>query len=111
MRISTNVASQLGLANTNTTTPAAEKLLLNGDLGQMGTMKRRLQAAGFTVVNADVYPVIEGADEIKRALQYLYDNFVEGWWNQRQACIKYGIATFEEFQAHFDHAPRTRNTD
>jgi len=87
----------LGGAGRDTTDRDVEKLSLSGDLGQMGTMAARLRRAGFDVRNSDVYPVIQGEDEIKRALQYLWDNRVDGWWNQERAFIKYGIATHDEW--------------
>lgn len=76
-----------------------EKILLYGDLSQMGTMTRALQEAGFDVRHSDVYPVIQG-DEIKRALKYLWDRKVDGWRDNKHSLIKYGICTADEFMAH-----------
>ena len=92
--------SALGEAGKDTTDRDVEKLSLDGDLGQMGTMAARLRSAGFDVRNSDVYPVIQGADEIKRALQYFWDYRVDGWWNQERAFIKYDIATHHQWGEH-----------
>jgi hypothetical protein len=95
--------SSLVGAGTDTTDKSAEDTyLFSGDLSQMGTMGERLRQAGFDVRNSDVYPAIQGTEEIKRALKFIFDNKVPGWWNQRHGMLKYGLCTEEEFQNHFD---------
>ena len=88
----------LSNAGTDTTDHDTEGISLTGDLSQMGTMGRVLRTAGFDVRNADVYPVIQGREEIVRALRYLWDHMIDGWWNQSDAMVKYGICTFDEYR-------------
>lgn len=72
-----------------------------GDLNQMGLIFRRLADAGFPVVKSNVYPGFprDQEEEYKRALRFVYEHQVEGWWNQREKLIAYGICTQEEFTA------------
>lgn len=100
----------LGNAGSSNTDHDVEKLSLTGDLSQMGTMGRRLSEAGFDVRHSDVYPVIQGREEIVRALQYLWDREIKGWWNQNSAFEKYGIATNEEYRTKLNrYCERTKN--
>lgn len=71
-----------------------------GDLCQMGIIKRELQEAGFLVVQNDVYPGFpkDQEDEYKKALAYIFKKRIEGWWSQKEALVKYGICTQEEFR-------------
>jgi len=82
--------------------------LLTGDLSQMGTMYTALKSAGFRVVKRDVYPGFAESDEEEyvRALRFVYESGIAGWWNQRTDIIKHGIATAEEFQAKLSRAVR-----
>jgi hypothetical protein len=75
-----------------------------GDLGQMGTIYRRLQEAGFKVVKSNVYPGFprEAEEEYKRALEYVYTYRVDGWWNQHEALLRYEICTEEAFKQALD---------
>jgi hypothetical protein len=98
MDIANGTLSSLTNAGTNNTDDV-EKILLNGDLSQMGIMSRVLREAGFDVRHSDIYPVIQGY-EIPRALKHLWDQRVDGWWNNRGNLIKYGICTADEFMVH-----------
>lgn len=74
--------------------------ILSGDLNQMGTMERVLREAGFNVIRSQsgTYPGFpqDAEEEYKRALKYLFDNRIAGWWNQHDL-TKYGLVTKEEF--------------
>jgi len=74
---------------------------LDGDLCQMGIMESRLRRAGFNVVRSQsgTYPGFRECDldEYKRALKYLFDRRVPGWWNQK--LIDHGICTQQEYDA------------
>jgi len=72
---------------------------LNGDLNQMSIMRQRLREAGFPVVMNDVYHGFRLADkdEYIKALQFLFDNRVSGWWNQKERLFKEGICTLDEY--------------
>lgn len=76
--------------------------LLYGDLSQMGIMKRVLQESGRfpTLTYADVYPGFAKDDEENyvRALCFLFERRVAGWWNQREKLIRYGICTEDEYK-------------
>lgn len=76
----------------------------DGDLNQLGTIYRRLHDAGFAVVKSNVYPGFpeDAEDEYRRALDYVYGCRVNGWWNQREALIRYGICTEDEYTAALD---------
>jgi len=88
--------SALAGVGTDSSDQGAEKVMLHGDLSQMGRMGDALRRAGFDVRNMDVYPVIQG-EEIKAALTYLWERRIPGWDNQRRALVRYGVCTEEEF--------------
>jgi len=75
--------------------------IFDGDLHQMGVIYTTLLNAGFPVVKNNVYPGFteSNQDEYKRALLYLFERRVEGWWNQRSKLIEYGICTQAEYMA------------
>ena len=72
---------------------------LTGDLCQLDTMEIVLKAVGFDIVKSDVYPGFPKSkeDEFIRALNYLYQHRVQGWWNQEKALIDNKICTQLEF--------------
>ncbi len=75
--------------------------LLIGDLNQMGIMERTLKDAGFPVVRSQsgTYPgfLKQDKDEFVKALRYLFEHRVEGWWGQD--IVKHGICTDAEFKS------------
>lgn len=72
---------------------------LEGDLSQMGRMEQVLRGAGFPVVKWDVYPGFtkENEEQYIEALRYIFQNRIEGWWNQERKLIQYEICTQEQF--------------
>lgn len=96
MTIAPGTITALNGVGTDTRDKGVEQLSLYGDLSQMGTMSQVLKDQGFDVRNWDVHPVIQG-EEIPKALRYLYDYKIHGWWNQQEALIKYNICTQEDF--------------
>lgn len=70
-----------------------------GDLSQMGTIEQRLRGAGFNVVKNNVYPGFpkDAKEEYLRALKYVWEHKVDGWWNQKDALFEHGICTKQEF--------------
>ena len=72
---------------------------LDGDLNQMGIMRDTLRNAGFRVAMLNVYPGFRknNKDGYIRALQFLLDNRIKGWWNQEREMIEHGVCTQEEF--------------
>ncbi len=70
-----------------------------GDLNQMGVIYVTLLQAGYPVVKSDVYPGFtkDNEEKYKEALAFLYENRIEGWWNQHSALIRNGICTEEEY--------------
>jgi len=75
---------------------------LDGDLCQMSAMERRLRNAGHPVTLTGVYPAFTNEEDFIKALQYLWDYLVEGWWNQSDDMIKHGICTKEEYKNTLD---------
>jgi hypothetical protein len=75
--------------------------LLEGDLNQMGIMERRLRDGGFNVARSSsgTYPGFPKDQEAEylRALKWLYERRVEGWWNQR--LVEHKVCTQAEFDA------------
>jgi hypothetical protein len=73
--------------------------LLDGDISQMATMEARLRAVGFRLYRSTsgTYPGFPRDEEAEyqRALRYLFENRVPGWWNQRM--VDRQICTQEEF--------------
>jgi hypothetical protein len=67
-------------------------VFLQGDLCQMSNLKKFLQSRGFDIKQNDVYPCLKKSDA-KRALELIYKNRVDGWWNNWNEIIKLGIAT------------------
>jgi hypothetical protein len=80
--------------------------VFDGDLSQMGTIETHLRAAGFNVVKTDVYPGFpkDQEEEFVRALKYVFDNRIHGWWSQRHNLLEYRICTEAEFSAALDRA-------
>jgi hypothetical protein len=78
--------------------------IFSGDLCQMGTMGRVLREAGFAVITSGTYPGFpkEAEDEYVRALKYLYDHRVDGWWGQRGKLIEHKVCTEAEFDTALD---------
>lgn len=72
---------------------------LDWDLHQIGVMRKFLNSQGLRVVSNNVYPGFEKEreEDFKNALQLLYQNRIEWWWNQRSNLIKYKICTNDEF--------------
>lgn len=68
-----------------------------GDLCQMADQERELRRQGFAVGNSDVYPVVNSEEEYKKALQFIWDRKINGWWNYKDDLVKYGICDAEEF--------------
>lgn len=75
--------------------------IFSGDLGQMGLIYEALLQAGFEVVKRNVYPGFpeDQVDEFRRALDFVFERRIEGWWNQREALLKYEICTENEYEA------------
>lgn len=73
--------------------------LLDGDLCQMGTMQRWLREHGFPVVKSGVYPGFkkEDKDQYVAALKALWENRVDGWWNQKRAMVEHGVCAEDAF--------------
>lgn len=82
--------------------------VFQGDLNQMGILYARLLEAGFPVVKSDVYPGFprDQEEEYIRALRFVFDNRIEGWWNQERDLIKHEICTQEEFDKALGRMPR-----
>ena len=74
--------------------------IFDGDLNQMGLIEDALRGAGFPVVKSDVYPGFPENDKetYVRALRFVYERRIEGWWNQREKLIEHGICTEDEFK-------------
>jgi hypothetical protein len=98
MGFSNGTLEALSHRGENTTEPGKESISLQGDLAQMGTMSRMLEDAGINVRHRDVYPIIQVRDNIVRALQYLWDYRVPGWWGQHDYLIEYGICNDDEYR-------------
>lgn len=81
--------------------------VFSGDLSQMGTIEAYLRMQGFAVVKCDVYPGFpkDQFSEYIRALRLLYEEKIEGWWNQEEALIAHGICTPQEFRIRLEEAP------
>lgn len=73
------------------------ELLIQGDLNQMITQQKFLSAFSITMRQHDIYFYVKESD-VKKALQLIYDNKVEGWWHYQEDYEKFNIATNEEFQ-------------
>jgi hypothetical protein len=90
-----------GFGRARRTSGSVAYYCLNGDLNQMGTMEEVLRNAGFDVVRSSdgTYPGFpkEAKAEYHRALKWLFDRDVEGWWNQQ--LVSEGICTQAEFSA------------
>jgi hypothetical protein len=71
---------------------------LNGDLNQMSIQAEALRANGFEIGFSDVYPVVKTEDDFKRALKFLWDREVPGWWHYQERMIEYGICTKESWR-------------
>jgi len=95
-----NVAPGTGAALANMNDNRAY-YTFGGDLNQMGIIYSTLLEAGFNVVKSNVYPGFpkDKKEEYIRALKYLWDYKVEGWWNQEGKMIENGICTWNKFQA------------
>jgi hypothetical protein len=80
--------------------------IFSGDLNQMGIIEDKLRNAGFNVCRtaSGTYPGFprNELEEYKRALKYVYDNHIEGWWNQLHYFLEHGICTQEEYNLHFN---------
>lgn len=74
--------------------------IFEGDLNQMGIIQEVLKAVGFDIVKNDVYPGFpkDQEEEYKRALRFIWDYKIPGWWNQRRKLIQYEICTEEQYQ-------------
>ncbi len=73
---------------------------LQGDLCQMASQKIALQHMGYTF-NSTIPPDITGSNfggTIKGALQLIWENSMDGWWNYKDELIKENICTEEEFK-------------
>lgn len=75
-----------------------------GDLNQLGIIYIALLGAGFPVVKSNVYPgfIESQEDEYKLALEHVFTFRIPGWWNQKDALLKYEICTLEEYKAALD---------
>lgn len=82
--------------------------VFEGDLNQMGIIYARLLWAGFRVVKSDVYPGFprDQEEEYIKALRFLFDNRVEGWWNQERDLVRYEICTQGEFDKALGRTPQ-----
>lgn len=68
-----------------------------GDLCQMADQELELRRQGFAVGNSDVYPVVDSEEEYKKALRFIWDRKINGWWHYKDKYAKYGICDAEEF--------------
>jgi hypothetical protein len=88
--------------------------LLDGDLNQMSFMERTLKSAGFNVVRSTsgTYPGFpeDAEHEYIRALKFLWDRQITGWWNQKLAMIRHGVCTAEEFDQVLRESRETRES-
>ena len=82
--------------------------VFDGDLQQMGTIYTVLLEAGFKVVKSNVYPGFprDQLEEYIRALRYVYENRIKGWWNQEKDLIKHEICTQEEYDKALGRKPK-----
>ena len=76
----------------NDETPKEYSCYLTGDLSQMSTQMNFLQSNGIDVKVDGGRPVIQDKD-YKKAIQLIYDNETEGWWNYKDTFIAQGICT------------------
>jgi len=62
----------------------------------MAIQKRFLISRGFEVEQSDAYPALKSED-FPRALEQIFNNRVEGWWNLERDFARHGVCTSEEF--------------
>ena len=74
-----------------------EELFLDGDLNQMANQHKFLANRGIPLHRVNVYSVINGKENIKKAMQLILDMKVDGWWHYKTECIDYGVCTAEEW--------------
>jgi hypothetical protein len=67
----------------------------NGDLCQMMAQAEALRNGGFDVGRRDVYPTVPAKDR-ERAVRFLWERRVEGWWNLEHDLVP-KIISQEEF--------------
>lgn len=71
-------------------------LALDGDLNQMATQARFLRNSGFSLRRTGVYSIV-GAEEVKMALEFIWNNNVAGWWHYLDNYLEHEICTEEEY--------------
>lgn len=74
---------------------------MGGDLSQMSKQESHLHSIGVETTHSDVFPVIKGVD-VKRALESIFKNRVEGWWHYQSKYEELGICSAEEFDSALD---------
>ena len=76
---------------------ASYSFYLDGDLSQMSNQKQFLVKNGFDVKQNDVYPCLKQED-VKSALELIWNNRVDGWWHYSKKYVEHNICTEEEFR-------------
>lgn len=71
----------------------------DGDLNQMAIIYEALKHARFPVTRSGVSPAFTKSKKYQyiKALKFLWNEKIEGWWNQRDAMIEHSICTIEQF--------------
>ena len=72
---------------------------LNGDLGQMASQKRYLEAHGINMGITGGIPGFYTEYDALRGLKLIWDNKFNGWRNYRHDFINLGICTEDELKA------------
>lgn len=79
--------------------------LNQGDLHQLGEQELFLRHQGFNVDHITGFPalVLVTKEEYISALRAIYDQYVDGWWNYQDECVRHRICTEDEFKQKFKH--------
>lgn len=77
--------------------PEEYNCYLQGDLSQMSTQMNLLTSNGIDVQVSGGIPCIKESD-FNKAMQLIYDNETEGWWNYKDTFINCKICTRTEFK-------------
>ena len=72
---------------------------MQGDLNQMGIQRSVLSKCGVPVNTSEGIPYMFESEEVfVKAMQIMWDNSVEGWWNYREYLINANICTKQGYK-------------
>ena len=54
--------------------------------------------SGIKIFQHGVHPVIKNKDEYIKALNIIWSEKIEGWWNYKEEFLKYNVCSAQKFK-------------